>query len=139
SLPALGRMPDNSGMPVGLMLCRLLTTFEGQGVLAADDLAALLRWYHPIAVTAPGTVQRTWAEAHRLGIFADGALTPVGDAVSAGEVERAIELLTEILPAPSNQVMFGSDLTIVIPGSPDPAAVDLLDVLAAREGHGVVG
>ncbi|WP_147915560.1 helicase C-terminal domain-containing protein [Ruania zhangjianzhongii] len=138
-LTAFGRAPADSGLPVGLVLCRLLSTLPGEGVVSADDVAALLRWYHPVANTVPGSIEHTWAEAHQLGLFADGALTPLGAAVSTGDNEAATELLDQVLPAQSNQVMFGSDLTIVIPGSPDPAAVDLLDVLAAREGHGVVG
>lgn len=138
-LPAFGRAPAHSGLPAGLVLCRLLATFPGEGVISADDVGALLRWYHPMAETVPGSVPRSWAEGHQLGLFAEGALTPLGEAVSTGEDETAVELLEQVLPAPSTQVMFGSDLTIVIPGSPHPAAVDLLDVLAAREGHGVVG
>lgn len=138
-LPAFGRGPAHSGLPAGFVLCRLLSTFPGEGAVSVDDMAALLRWYHPMAEIAPSSVPCTWAEGHQLGLFADGALTPLGEAVSTGADEAAVELLEQVLPAPSDQVMFGSDLTIVIPGSPDPAAVDLLDVLATREGHGVVG
>ncbi len=133
----LGRLPQTSGMPAGLVLLQLLAGVEGQAVAQAEDLLALLSWAHPLTSTAPGSLPATWAEATTLGLVADGRLTRAGDALIQGDTSAVVGILQAMLPEVSGQVMFGSDLTVVVPGSPDPHTVDVLDTLATREGHGV--
>lgn len=138
-LPLFGKVPADSQLPVGLVLARLLSAFGGSGVVAVEELAALVAWYHPMVAPPAETIATFWAEGHQLGLFVDGAPAPVAGLIASGDLAATTDLLTQALPAPSTEVMFGSDLTIVVPGSPDPEAVDLLDALARREGHGVAG
>src|SRR5690625_7069523 len=42
-----------------------------------------------------------------------------------------------MLPEVSGHALIGSDQTVLVPGSPDPAVVDLLDIVATREARGV--
>lgn len=135
-LPALGNRSAASEMPIALVMGELLAQHPGRAVSLAD-LLALIDWRHPLTDTVPGAAMCTWEEGHQLGALADGALTPFTEALMSDDHRRAVALLTGMLPEASSQVIFGSDLTIVIPGSPDPEAVDVLDVLATREGHGV--
>jgi len=138
-IPALGRMPETSGMPYGFVMCRLLAETEGRAAVSGTEMLARVKWNHPMAQIAPGSPERSWQEAHQIGVLADGALTPFAHALTHQEFDRGVALLGELLPETNSTVMFGSDLTIVVPGSPEASVVDVLDVVAHREGHGVVG
>lgn len=136
-LPLFGRGPETSGMPAGFVLTRTLMDNPGRGAISGADVFALLTWRHPMSQAPAESMECSWAEGHQLGVLADGAVAPFAEALSLEQHDEAVQMLTGMLPEASRQVMFGSDLTIVVPGSPDPEVVDLLDVLATREGHGV--
>lgn len=138
-LAVFGRDTPGYDIPLTFTMCHLLSTYPGAGALHGQQVLDQIAWAHPFETIGPNGGLQTWAEAHQLGMLAEGALAPFARKLVQRDIDGAIELLAEILPQSSGQVLFGSDLTIVIPGSPAPDAVDLLDIVATRESHGVVG
>lgn len=136
TVPLLGPDSRHSTMPLGLMLCSLAAELPGQGVVDPAELMSVLGWQHPLSETPPGATERSWAEAHQLGLLADGAITPLGQAVVNDDRDRVVAALETMLPEVSGHALIGSDQTILVPGSPDPAVVDVLDVVAVREARG---
>jgi len=47
-----------------------------------------------------------------------------------------VAALDAMLPEVNRRALIGSDQTVLVPGSPDPAVVDVLDVVAVREARG---
>lgn len=116
------------------------------GITSVDALADFVAWRLPFLAAGRfrDDVHATWSEAHRLGVLALGALTGPGRAVVAAlrsggrglRTEALARSLHGMLPETQVRALFGSDLTIVVPGSPAHAVVDLLDTLADREARG---
>jgi hypothetical protein len=136
-LPALDDTGTGFGIPTGLVLTQLVAEFSGRAVVVGEEITRRLTWSFPVTGAEPGALECVWAEAHVLGVLADGAVAPFAGALCLADDQRAHELLAAVLPGQSGQVLFGSDLTIVIPGDPAPDVVDVLDVVAHRERHGV--
>jgi len=136
-VPALSDLGAGSGIPTGYVLARTLADLPGRAASSADQVAARLAWGMPAIGGPPGMLTCIWREAHLLGVLADGAAGPFTAPLCHADDAGAREVLDRLLPAPSRQVLFGSDLTIVVPGNPAPDVVDVLDVVARREGHGV--
>lgn len=136
TVPILGPDPRRVSMPVGLVLCGLAADWPGRAVVDLDELLRAVAWHHPLGEAPCGAGVRAWAEAHQLGLVADDAITALGRAAVAGEREPVIDALTAMLPEVSSHALIGSDQTILVPGSPDPAVVDVLDIVAARETRG---
>jgi len=136
-LPALSDAGVRAGIPTGYVLARMLADLPGRAACSADEVAARLTWGMPAIGGPAGALACIWREAHLLGVLADGAAGPFTAALCHADDAGAREVLDRLLPAPSRQVMFGSDLTIVIPGNPAPDVVDVLDIVAHRESHGV--
>lgn len=132
ALAELGRAPSPMAR-----IADLLLPLDGAAVVGVDAVLAHLAWAQPLAGYTEKDVRCTWAEAQRFGVVCDGRLTRLGRAVHAGDRGAAQALLDELLPHESGEVLFGSDLTVVVPGSPSAALVDLLDTVAVRESHGV--
>lgn len=119
---------------------------EGAGVLSPEAFADFAEWRLPYL--AWGRFREdalaTWDEAHRLGVLGLGAMTEAGRAVIEAASSRSpatahgrlVEALRAMLPATRSTALFGSDLTVIVPGSPAPEVVDLLDTVAAREARG---
>lgn len=134
-LPALSERPVR-GTALPPQLVAALHTVDGP-VPALEPLLESLGWARPLDQPPPSHLQCTWDEAARLGVIRDGRLTHLGQALATGERVPVVERLRELLPEESAEVLFGSDLTVVAPGSPPAAVVDLLDAVAVRESHGV--
>lgn len=106
---------------------------------AAADAAAVsgqLAWHHPAARPDRPAVAAMWQEAHDLGVLVDGALSPVGRCLLDGDADELLAVAARLLPAASSAGRFGSDLTVLVPGSPSAAVSALLDTCADREGRG---
>lgn len=126
----------STGVPLGLVCCLLAAAHPGEGLTSAADVRAVIGWEHPTADLPPGTVERAWAEAHELGLLAEGRLSTIGEAVLEQDEERALAALSAMLPEVTSQALFGSDQTVMVPGSPRPDVVDVLDAVAEREARG---
>jgi hypothetical protein len=121
-----------------MMLARVGDLPDGTGVAAVEALEDYVRWRLPLVAErwSPEYVRRTWAEAEQLGVVADGACTDLGRALLEPDGRPLVDVLTGVLPAVQTRALVGSDLTVVVPGSPDPRMVDVLDAVAVRETRG---
>lgn len=140
--PALGRRERRSLAP--LLRTAVLEQaggLEDRGITDADALADLILWHLPY-VGGPQVreeIRLTWQEAARLGVVALGALSEAGRAALDEGTASLVTELDRMLPATQTTALFGSDLTVVVPGSPAPGVVDLLDAVAVREARGSAG
>lgn len=135
--PALAARADGGSPPAVLVTTLLLGLEEDAAVTGPDPVLDRLAWAHPLADLDTEDLHCAWEEAARFGVVRDGRLTRLGRAVLTGDAEPVRSVLEDLLPGESGEVLFGSDLTVVVPGSPGAAVVDLLDALAVRESHGV--
>ena len=131
----------------------------------ADAVIAQLAWSAPrrFGPAAPGTTtptaltRATLAEAAALGVTGLGALTSFGRLLLA-EVDRdpdadplglrrapdepadeLVAALDVLLPAPVDHLLVQADLTVVVPGPPDPALAAELALVAEHESRGGAG
>ncbi len=94
---------------------------------------AILRHVSPAGTTPWADI---WAEAIALGLLAAGALTPLGRSVSETDLSTLAQRAEGLLPPSSQTAVFGSDLTVMVVGSPSAAISRLLDSAAVRESLG---
>jgi hypothetical protein len=126
----------------------------------AEELLRLLAWRAPRRTNGREAVHReALAEAATLGVTGLGALTAYGralvaesaaDAGPAGEDPLGLHaaaddrsgpgvtatILDALLPAPVDHVLVQADLTVVVPGPPEPTLATELEVVAERESAG---
>ncbi|BCY05232.1 helicase-associated domain-containing protein [Actinoplanes sp. L3-i22] len=119
---------------------------------AVDDLLALLSWQAPRRARGREVGHRDgYAGAALLGITGLGALTSYGRLMVADpELTEndplglhpdetpadAVRALDVLLPAPVDHILVQADLTVVVPGPPEPELAAELDVLAEPESVG---
>ncbi|MFI6762743.1 helicase-associated domain-containing protein [Micromonospora sp. NPDC050417] len=129
-----------------------------------DEVLALLAWRSPRRSRGREAAQReVLTEAARLGLTGLGAITSYGRLLladstaaegrvaagtddplgvrlgadeSTGEASMAVRALDELLPAPVDHFLLQADLSIVVPGPPDPTLAAELEVLADPESAG---
>ncbi|WNM41478.1 helicase-associated domain-containing protein [Micromonospora halotolerans] len=123
-----------------------------------DEVLELLDWRAPRRARGrEGTHREVLAEAAQLGVTGLGALTSYGRLLLAelndaderaddplglysetesGEPSTAVRALDALLPAPVDHFLVQADLTVVVPGPPDPALAAELDVVAEHESAG---
>jgi Helicase conserved C-terminal domain len=121
----------------------VISSLWGQPADEAVDFETFqttLLWDRPILeyVSPPGTKPwaHAWAEAESLGLIAMGALTELGRAVPAAKPPELVPLISTLLPASSDSAIFGSDLTVMVLGSPTARVSRRLDGAAVRESRG---
>ncbi|HEX2356591.1 MAG TPA: helicase-associated domain-containing protein [Micromonosporaceae bacterium] len=124
----------------------------------ADELLRLLRWRAPRRTNGRETMLReALSEAATLGVTGLGALTAYGRILIAGadrdpadedplglrsgaegaRTARAVAAaLDALLPEPVDHVLVQADLTVVVPGPPEPALAAELELLAEHESAG---
>ena len=140
SLPALARLggPDLPRAVRILTLRHLEHLDAGLGITTVESVADGIAWRLPLLMAdgAALDLPATWSEAQRLGVVAHGRLSDAGTALLAGDRAALVAALAAMLPSVQTTALFGSDLTVIVPGSPDAAVVDLLDAVAVREGRG---
>ncbi|GAA1158209.1 helicase-associated domain-containing protein [Ornithinicoccus hortensis] len=135
--PALLRQ-DGAGLPPAVLVTRPLAGLEDDAaVTGPEPVLDQIAWAHPLTAFDPQDLRCAWDEAALFGVIRDGRLTRLGRALLTGDRETVRAVLEDLLPGESREVLFGSDLTVVVPGSPGAAVVDLLDTVAVRESHGV--
>jgi hypothetical protein len=131
---------------------------------APDDVVALLAWATPRRSLGREAVQReVLAEAALLGVTGLGALTSYGRLLfaqwvagdtrlaesgddplgvradadgAAGGGSPAVRALDALLPAPVDHFLLQADLTVVVPGPPEPALAAELALVAEPESAG---
>src|SRR6185436_12999700 len=123
-----------------------------------DVLLTRLAWRAPrraggSAVAGPSALARAaLGEAAMLGVTGSGALTAFGRALVAEERRDAdsdplglrapgggdalIAAVSALLPAPIEHVLVQADLTVVVPGPPDPGLAAELALIADTESRG---
>ncbi len=139
SLPALlGGRAAGSPALVRSVLLQELQGEDGSGATGPEPLAELLGWRLPYACgpLVREEVTAAWHEAHWLGILALGSVSAAGRALAAGDEAALVDHLGAMIPKTQTTGLFGSDLTVVVPGSPAAAVVDLLDAVGVREARG---
>ncbi|HWS31700.1 MAG TPA: helicase-associated domain-containing protein [Actinoplanes sp.] len=117
-----------------------------------EDLLASLGWQAPRRSRGREQAHRdAWAGAAMLGVTGLGALTsyarllltdsgadgtdPLGVHPEDSHAD-AVRALDELLPAPVDHILVQADLTVVVPGPPEPELAGELDVLAEPESAG---
>lgn len=134
--PAL-RDGQMGGTPPMTVIASLLQDMDSAAIVGVEPVLERIGWMQPLARPPEENLRCTWSEAERFGAVGNGRLTRLGQALHAGDRAPVLSLLEELLPEQSGEVLFGADLTVVVPGSPGAAVVDLLDTVATRESHGV--
>jgi hypothetical protein len=153
-ITALSAEAERAGMP-GLR--RDVLTALGEGTApSADELLAALDWRAPHRVRGREAVYTAvLAEAATLGVTGFGGLTGYGRALldtadlseedplgRRPEADRprdqtaAALVLAELLPPPVDHLMVQADLTVVVPGPPEPQLSAELDLIAEHESGG---
>ncbi|WP_410562517.1 helicase-associated domain-containing protein [Amycolatopsis sp. cmx-4-61] len=106
---------------------------------AIGDVAALTRlaeWHAPLLPTDDfaGHVQDALSEGELLGVVAHGAVTAAGRALLTPD--ELVDVTDELVSRARTTALFGTDLTAIVPGSPDARLAALLDRVADREAQG---
>jgi len=139
SIPAIGaRSADGSAIDLRWTVIRTIGEIApGSGLAGSDSLAAHLNWHLPGRIaTGEPAITVIWAEAHALGVLVNGSLTPIGAALLQGDPEGLLGVAGKLLAPATGTGRFGSDLTVMVAGSPTAAVSALLDSCADRESRG---
>jgi hypothetical protein len=123
-----------------------LATLDPGVAPAAGEVLGLLSWHAPRRARGREAVHRDALDgAAMLGLTGRGAMTsyarllleptdddPLGTA-EAGPATDAVRALDALLPAPVDHVLVQADLSVVVPGPPEPELAGELDVLTEKE------
>jgi hypothetical protein len=82
------------------------------------------------------TVRWTLSQAAALGLTGLGAITSYGRLLLGGGPQDAADALGKLLPEPVSHVLVQADLTVVVPGPPEPTLAAELALAAERESAG---
>ncbi|MBE1499499.1 hypothetical protein H4696_006599 [Amycolatopsis lexingtonensis] len=117
------------------LVVRLLARLE-PGTAITDGLTRLVEWHAPLlpADDLAGHVETAVAEGELLGVFAHGAVTAAGRALLSDD--ELVEVTDALVARARTTALFGTDLTAIVPGSPDARLAALLDRAADREAQG---
>jgi hypothetical protein len=119
------------------LVVRLLARLEpGAAATDVDALTRFAAWHAPMLPSGDfaGHVQAALDEGELLGVFAHGAVTAAGRALL--EPEKLVDVTDELVSRARTTALFGTDLTAIVPGSPDARLAALLDRVADREAQG---
>ncbi|MCI4063874.1 helicase C-terminal domain-containing protein [Micromonospora sp. R77] len=137
----------------------VLADLEPAAAPTPDEVLELLDWRTPRRARGREAAHReVLAEAAQLGVTGLGALTSYGRLLLAdvadadergaddplglrseaesGDPSTAVRALDALLPAPVDHFLLQADLTVVVPGPPDPALAGELEVVAEHESAG---
>ncbi len=135
----------------------ILADLEPASAPSVEEVLALLDWQAPRRSRGrENTHREVLAEAATLGVTGLGALTsygrlllaeatanehgatddPLGLLADAEDGGGAIRALDTLLPAPVDHFLVQADLTVVVPGPPEPALAAELEVVAEPESAG---
>jgi hypothetical protein len=138
-------------------ILRVLVELAPGAAPGPDEVLAQLAWRAPRRVAGrEQSVRAVLTEAAALGVTGLGAITSYGRALLhavdadrsadddplgryAGDREgndRVVEALAALLPEPVDHVLVQADLTVVVPGPPEPALAAELRLVAEHESAG---
>ncbi|WBB96494.1 helicase-associated domain-containing protein [Solwaraspora sp. WMMA2059] len=163
-ITALSTDVERAGAPtVRRTVLGVLAALPPGAAPTADEVLALLAWQAPRRSRGRDDLHReVLDEAAQLGVTGLGVLTGYGRSLLAGEgrdgrdtaadddplgvraterehrgaastVERALD---DLLPSPVDHVLVQADLTVVVPGPPEPALAAELELVAEPESIG---
>ncbi|MFJ9784403.1 helicase-associated domain-containing protein [Amycolatopsis sp. NPDC101161] len=131
--------PPELGTDVGALVRRLVVRLLARldpGTALVDGLTQLAEWHAPMLPTEDfaGHVRDALEAAELLGVVAHGAVTAVGRALLAEH--DLVEVTDGLVARARTTALFGTDLTAIVPGSPDARLAASLDRVADREAQG---
>ncbi|HKN56728.1 MAG TPA: helicase-associated domain-containing protein, partial [Amycolatopsis sp.] len=121
------------------LVLRLLARLEpGTGIPDVAALTRLVAWHAPTMPheTLADDVRLVIEEAELLGLVVSGAVTTTGRALLEPDNAALIKATDELVSHARTTALFGTDLTAIVPGSPDAGLAALLDRSADRETQG---
>jgi hypothetical protein len=102
-----------------------------------DEVLALLAWHQPRRAAGQRPLaDAILAEADLLGVTAAGGATGYTRTLLAGSSGAAEHALAHALPDPVDHFLVQPDLTVVVPGPPEPAMGSELSLIADIESTG---
>ncbi|BCB81126.1 helicase-associated domain-containing protein [Phytohabitans flavus] len=143
---------ERAGAPAARRaVLEVLADLEPGTAPTADEVLALLAWRTPRRAKGREAIHReVLTDAAALGVTGLGALTSYGRVLASQEeapdddplgvrAEEEADLagaLDGLLPAPVDHVLVQADLTVVVPGPPEPALAAELELIAEQESAG---
>jgi hypothetical protein len=120
-----------------LLLALLAELPPGTGLDAAEASRVLI-WRRPrwTVRLQPEPVGHLLTEAHTLGVLGRGSLTTPARLLLAGDVEDAVNAMTNVLPRPIDHFLVQADLTVVVPGPLERELSEQLASVATVESAG---
>lgn len=105
---------------------------------SAEQITGWLAWQAPRRGGRHRDESVGWAlsQAAALGLTGLGALTSYGRLLLTGEAADATTALGKLLPEPVDHVLVQADLTVVVPGPPEPSLAAELSLAADAESGG---
>jgi hypothetical protein len=138
-ISSLGPDVERGTMPsLRRQVLELLTAIPpGAAPASRDDVLAVLAWHQPRRARSQRPVAESiLAEADLLGITAAGGLTGYSRTLLAGALTAADHALAQALPDPVDHFLVQPDLTLVVPGPPEPSLATELALAADLESTG---
>ncbi|WP_284749976.1 helicase-associated domain-containing protein [Amycolatopsis sp. RTGN1] len=133
--------PPEYGTDVDALVRRLVVRLParlepGAAIADVDALTLLAAWHAPMLPVEDfaGHVRDALEVAELLGVVAHGAVTATGRALLADD--GLVEVTDELVSRARTTALFGTDLTAIVPGSPDARLAASLDRVADREAQG---
>ncbi|MFI9643314.1 helicase-associated domain-containing protein [Micromonospora sp. NPDC051925] len=159
-ISVLSAEAERAGAPAARRaVLEVLAGLEPATAPTAEEVLALLDWRAPRRSRGRETAHReVLAEAARLGVTGLGALTSYGRLLLAevtdadergggdplglradtesGDPSNTVRALDALLPAPVDHFLVQADLSVVVPGPPDPTLAAELEAVAEPESAG---
>ncbi|MDO3701525.1 helicase-associated domain-containing protein [Micromonospora sp. C28SCA-DRY-2] len=159
-ITVLSAEAERAGAPLARRsVLGVLADLEPATAPTPEEVQELLDWRAPRRSRGREAAHReVLAEAATLGVTGLGALTSYGRLLLAdvtagdergaddplglrmeaeeGEPSTAVRALDALLPAPVDHFLVQADLSVVVPGPPDPALAAELEVVAEQESAG---
>ncbi|NUT36098.1 MAG: hypothetical protein HOV79_23830 [Hamadaea sp.] len=152
-ITALAPEAARAGLPV--LRREVLSTLAAVGTPSVEEFLELLSWHAPMRVRGrEAAYAAVLAEAAALGVTGFGGLTGFGRELLTAHDEDddplgrrpgadrprdqspAAVALGELLPPPVDHLVVQADLTVVVPGPPEPQLAAELDLVADHESGG---
>jgi hypothetical protein len=138
-ITALGPDAERGTIPAlrRQVLATLTELPPGAAPARRADVLALLAWHQPRRASGQRPLaEAILAEADLLGVTAAGGATGYTRTLLDGSAAAAEHALAHALPEPVDHFLVQPDLTVVVPGPPDPAIGTELGQLADLESTG---
>lgn len=138
-ISALGPDVERGTMPAlrRQVLALLTDIAPGAAPAEREDVLAVLAWHQPRRAPAQrALVVSILEEADLLGVTAAGGLTGYSRTLLTGSTAAAQHALEAALPDPVDHFLVQPDLTLVVPGPPEPPLAAELALIADLESTG---